>query len=150
MPAVLIQIADAVVAKLNQAGLKPPFTAGPPLAAVRAYTTELDLKDIKHLVLTVVPKEDDSEPLSRSQTADTYRVDIAVRRKIDPQDTPAVDALMNLVQEIKSLFRFGTLADYPQAAWTGTENNPAWFPGHLRELRQFTSVVTLTYELVGK
>jgi exodeoxyribonuclease V alpha subunit len=40
------------------------------------------------------------------------------------------------------------ITTYPSASWLRTENEPVYSPGHLEELRQFTSVLTLTFRVV--
>jgi hypothetical protein len=52
---------------------------------------------------------------------------------------------MELVQEIADRLRFDRLAGYPLAVWIKTEHTAIYAPEHLDQLRQFTSVLTLTF-----
>ncbi len=37
---------------------------------------------------------------------------------------------------------------HPSASWLSTTDEPVYSPGHLEELRQFTSVLTVTFRVV--
>jgi hypothetical protein len=52
------------------------------------------------------------------------------------------------VEEIGLFLRDRRLAACPAAVWLRTENVPIYAPEHLDELRQFTSVLTLTFRVV--
>ncbi len=44
-------------------------------------------------------------------------------------------------------FRFQRLSSYPGAMWLKTENVPIYAQEHMEQLRQFTSIITLTFRL---
>ncbi len=50
-------------------------------------------------------------------------------------------------EEIADYFRLRSLTEYPAATWVKTENDPVYSPDHMREMRQFTSVITLTFNV---
>jgi len=138
---VVAQIADAVVAALNAATLSQEFTA------VRTYLPVYDLKDMGTLHVTVAIRDRDEEPATRAKRKATYQIDVAVQKKIDPTDAAAGDALLYLVDQIAALFIGQRPTDYAAAICTAIEQNgPLYFPRHMREQRQFTSVLTLTFE----
>jgi hypothetical protein len=102
---------------------------------------------MKTLRVTVVPKAMTSGPLSRAQNLTDYQIDIAVQKKLNKSDNSEVDPLMIIVQEIADFFRLRRLTAYPSAAWISTEDSPIYAQEHFVELRQFTSVLTLTFRV---
>jgi hypothetical protein len=75
-------------------------------------------------------------------------VDVAVQKKLQSESNDEVDRLMSLVEEIADFFRGRKLSEYPRASWIAAANEPVYSPGHLEELRQFTSVLTVTFRMV--
>lgn len=140
MSANIVAIADAVTAELNGHSFSQPF------AAQRLYLPVFDLQSMSDLKVTVVPRGISSSALDRSRDSFDYQIDVAVQKKT-PNDVATIDALMLLVEEIGDHFRSNPLSSYPGARCTGVENTPVYAPDHLHELRQFTSVLTLTFRL---
>ena len=146
MSAITIEIADAVVAALNAATLSQPFTA------VRHYLPEFDLKEMGTLHISVVPAELDEEVADRTRDRAEYKIHVAVQKRVAKQDPPgldtaAIDALMQLVEEIDDLFRHNRLAGYEQAHWAKTENKPIYDPKQLKEHGLFTSLLVFTFRV---
>jgi hypothetical protein len=129
-------IADAVVAALNGHSFSQPFTAH------RAYLPIYDLKDMADLHVTVVPKGVEMTTAGRGLAQSDVQIDVAVQKRADPANNAEIDALMGLVQEIAEFIR--TTGRFGDAAWVKTENSPIYSQEHLGELRQFTSVLTVT------
>jgi hypothetical protein len=129
-------IADAVVAALNGHSFSQPFTAR------RAYLPVYDLKDMDSLHVTVVPKGVEMTTAGRGFAQSDVQIDVAVQKRLDPADNAQIDALMGLVQEIAEFVR--STGRFGDAAWVKTENSPIYSQEHLGELRQFTSVLTVT------
>lgn len=138
--ATIIQIADAVVAQLNAGAFSQPLTAE------RHYVPSFELADMETLHVTVVPRAISSSSLDRSRDAFTYEIDLAVQKKSDMAQA-SLDALMALVEEIADHFRTQPLASFPGARCMEVKNAPVFSLEHLHELRQFTSVLTLTFRL---
>ena len=139
---VISQIADAVVAELNAASLSLPLTAK------RLLLPSFELGEMKDLHVSVVPRGVQVLPGSRHQNQFDYAIDVAVQQKLDDLDNSTLDALLGLVEEIADLFRGRRLDSYPAAVWARTENEPVYSAEHLDQLRQFTSVLTLTFRLM--
>jgi hypothetical protein len=145
--AIVIDIADAVVAALN--GEDGPKVGQPPagLSATRAYRPAYDLKDMKDLHVTVVPKGLEMAMAGRGLAQNDAQIDVAVQKKLASADNAEIDALMGLVERIAEFVRSrGRLAD---AAWVKTENVPIYSLEHMEQLRQFTSVLTFTFRRIG-
>ncbi len=140
MPASIVAIADAVTAELNGSSFSQPFVAQ------RSYVPTYDLQTMNDLKVTVVPKGISSVSLDRSRDSFDYQVDVAVQKKTLIQ-LDVVDPLMLLVEEIADHFRTNLLVSFPGARFMNVENSPVFAPDHLQELRQFTSVLTLTFRL---
>jgi len=137
--ATVIAIADAVVTALNAGGFAQPFTA------VRLYRPQFELKDMGTLHVTVVPRGLLIQMASRGIDQHDYQVDVAVQKRLATEDTAEIDSLMALVEQIADRFRHKVLETDPEACWVKSENAPIYAPEHLEQLRQFTSVLTLTY-----
>ncbi len=142
MTAALVRVADAVVAEINAAALSMPVTAA------RAYQPVFDLAEMKDLHVTVVPKGVEQELGSRSGTPREVKVDVAVQKKLVAADAAEIDPLVELVEEIAGIFKLKRLAGCNQAVWAKTENVPVYSQEHMSELRQFTSVLTFTFQLL--
>lgn len=142
--AVIADIADAVVAALNAA---PNGTFSHAFTAVRHYLPVFDLKEMKDLHVTVVPKGVEMSMAGRGLMQTDLQIDLAVQKKLFIADNSEIDSLMNLMQEIYEFVR--ARGRFGQAAWIRTENVPIYSPEHLSELRQFTSVLTLTLRVLS-
>jgi len=136
----IVQVAEAVKESLNAASFSQPVNAE------RKYLPLFDLKDMKDLHVTVVPRGVAVSTLGRNRNQYDYQVDVAVQKKLADEGPLEVDPLMSLVEEIADHFRLKRLAGYPEACWTRTRNEPVYDPEHMNELRQFTSVLTFTFK----
>jgi len=144
----IIEIADAIVAELNSPG-EPGFSML--VHAERHYKPTFDLAEMKDLRVTVVPRGVELSGASRSMTQTDVQIDIGVQRKLPADaasDAAEIDALMRLVEEIADFFRSMRLSACPNVSWVRTENKPIYSPEHIEQLRQFTSVLTLTFRVL--
>ena len=133
------EIAQAVVDGLNTTAFSRPVTAE------RAYLPIFDLGAMLDLHVTVVAAGRTIAPLSRAERQVEHRIEIAVQQKLAGEGLSDCDPLLALVGEIADHFTGQRLAGAPEAAWVKTEHAPLVAPEHLNELRQFTSVLTVTY-----
>ena len=138
--ATLIDIANAVTAGLNRADLQPHFTAE------MSLLPEFELKELKTLRVTVVPRSLKTAVQNRESSGREVTIDIGVQQKTADEDRLA--ELLQLSENIIDVFDRKRLADYQQAICVKAENDPVYDPGHLREFRQFTSVITLTFKVL--
>ena len=137
----VIDIAEAVVHSLNQGLFSQEFVAR------RAYLPEFALPELADLQVTVVPKEQTIALHSRTATLHEIDLDIGIQQKVEPGDTAAIDALMNLTEEVLDHFRLQPLVGQPVVFWAATANRPIYAVEHLDELGQFTAIVTVTYKV---
>lgn len=140
--AVITDIADAVVAELNAGSFSLSFTAE------RLYLPAFELADMQSLHVTVVPKSVATDAAARTQNQQDYAIDVAVQQKLTSTANAPIDALVTLVEELADHFRFRRLQNYPDAIWLKTEQQPVYAPEHLEQLRQFTSLLTLTFRVI--
>jgi hypothetical protein len=140
MGALVIDIAEAVVAELSSA------TFSLPIAPERHYRPIFDLEELKTLRVTVVPKGIAIGSLSRISNQYDTSIDIAVQKRA--ADQAELDVLMLLVQEIADHLRLRRLTPFPGALWQKTENTPVYSPEHLEQKQVFTSVLTITWRVV--
>ncbi len=142
MPSVIVQIADAVKARLAAATFSLPVTVR------RAYSPFYDLKDMDGVRLTVVPEGNQIANLDRARFSYAVSVDVAVQRKVASDEPATVDPLMDLTQEVIDCLRATRqLAAFPDASFTRAEAKAIYSPAHVAEKRLFTSVTTFTYTL---
>lgn len=142
---VVCQIADAVVAELNGGSF------GQPLTAQRAYVPVFDLGEMANLHVTVVPRAASTERADRSSRQFDYSIDVAVQKKLSPPPgggNQESDELMLLVERIGDYFFGRRPATFNQAVCTKVDNDPIYSPEHWREMRQFTSVLTLVFRVL--
>lgn len=133
----IIDVAEAIVADLNAASFSQP------LSAERGYLPTFDLQEMNELKVTVVPKEDDGKLDTRNQSTHDYAIDIGIQKKPPNIDNTELDPLMLLTQEIADHFLFGKQA--AGATLISPTVRILYLQEHLQKLRQFTSVVTLTF-----
>ena len=140
---VITDVADAIVVELNAA------TFSQPVNAVRAYLPQYKLTEMQNLHVTVVPKGVVLASPDRCRSQADYSVDVAVQKKFSTGSNEELDALIQLVQDIVLYFRHTQrLESFPNAIWMKTEVPVLYAPDHMEQLRQFTSVLTLTYRVV--
>lgn len=137
-----IDVADAVVTELNGG------TFSQALSATRHYCPQFELAELKTLRTSVVPKGIVTTSLGRTSNQHDVSVDVAVQKKVDPNDSSALDGLMVLVGEVAEFFRLRRLTALPSAIWSKTENAPIYSPEHLESKQVFTSVLTFTFRVV--
>ena len=129
----IIRLAEAVAAEISVPG-----------EAEVMFAPELDLKGVKELRVIVVPAGLKMKPITRSASEDSLKIQIGVLKKCTEDEV--VD-LVNTVITIGRSFLDRKLAG---ATCTHIEYNPLYDPTHLRERRQFTGVVELTFKAVSR
>jgi hypothetical protein len=138
----VLNVADAVVAQLNTATLSQP------VQAERLYVPNFDLQDMQDLRVTVVPRELHVRGLDRGRNSYEAEIDLAVQKKFKKGDAAEIDPLVAFVEEIADLFRLKRLASFPGAIWSRTDHQVLYSQEHWDQLRQFTSLLTLTFRVV--
>ena len=142
----IAQIADAVVSELNAPGteFEGEFTAE------RHYRPRFEVATgaLDELRVSVVPRGISIEKATRAGDLHDVQIDVAIQKKLDDESPPALDALMNTVQQVADHVRGRRLSAFEDAAWRRIENEPIYAVDHLDELRVFTSVLTLTYRVL--
>ncbi|MEZ6193750.1 MAG: hypothetical protein R3C45_21110 [Phycisphaerales bacterium] len=142
-----LNIADAVVAELNTA---PPGTFDPAFTAVRRVLPVFDLTEMADLHVSVVPRAVDIAGATRTASQYDVQIDIGIQQKLasDGGDLDQqVPVLCELVDQIAAYLTRRVLQTMPNAIWVRLANDPIYAPEHLSQLRQFTSVLTLTYRI---
>ncbi|NIA06914.1 MAG: hypothetical protein GWP14_04615 [Actinobacteria bacterium] len=140
--AIIIDIAEAVKEELNGGTFSQAFTAE------RHYQPVFELKDMKTLHVTVVPKEIEMQLATRNTSQHDCGVDVAIQKKLESVDLAEIDELMGFVEEIIAFISRRKLASVPGALWIKTANEPIYAAEHMEQFRQFTSILTLTYRVL--
>ena len=140
---VLADIARAVADELNAQPFGQAFTA------CRHYRPQFGLEELATLRVSVVPRSLTLATASRARSTWEVAVDVAIQRRLlDPGNIVEIDTLVALVEEVIAFVDGRRLAAYPQAAFVGIENDPAYALDHMDELSVFTSVVTVRYRVL--
>ena len=137
---VLNAVADAVVESLNSATFSLPFEA------IRYYQPKFDLKEMTTLHVSVVPRSIVEKRVSRTLKAFDCGIEIGVQQRVGTEKSQ-LDALSNLVAEIRDRVRDVPLPAFPRSPVMELVIDPIFAPEHLDELRQFTSVVRVTFRV---
>ncbi|XZE55913.1 hypothetical protein SH139x_001962 [Planctomycetaceae bacterium SH139] len=137
----VIQIAESVTAQLNSASFSQTFTAK------RLYVPNFDLEELSELHVSVVPRDVLLSALDRLTNRYNVRIDIAVQQKFESGANAEIDPLLNLIEEISDLFRLKRLGSLPAARCITIEHPVIYSVEHWEQQRQFTSLLTLTFQL---
>jgi hypothetical protein len=129
----VVKLAEAVASRISAPG-----------DAEVMYAPELDLKGMKGLRIVVVPAGLVMKPLARGSTEDTLTVQVGVLRKCTEDDVP------DLVNTVVTIGRSFLDAALEGATCTDVKYAPLYDAAHLRERRQFTGVVELTFKAVSR
>jgi len=144
--ALVIEIADALVAVLNAEDFTQSFTA------TRRVRPSFEGVDMGDLHVTVTPRSFEAILVSRSVSQYDVQIDIGVQMKlpVDEDEDYGVANMCGLVEEIADFLDGKQLTGTGwKAAWLGpATNDPIYSTDHLAEKRLFTSVLTMTYRVL--
>ncbi len=155
MGAVLVDVAEAVKAELETGSFTLAIT---PERSYADWEDELESDEAGRIRCDVVPVQiARSELDARGELVYMAETDIGIRRRFD-NDAASwthgrvqlgdVDQLCQLVEQIHEFFaenngrRLSTLTG---ATWEASEIRASYVRDHLREWRQFTGIVRVTY-----
>lgn len=146
--ALIVQIADLVVAGLNAAEFSMEFTA------VRHWRPIWDLPALATLRVSVVPRAKERTRATRRDDQRDLIVQVGVQQKLtgrgsqpgEEVDVAEVDALVALVEELEEACADMGFDD-PSARCVTVACEPVADPDELHEKRTFTSVVTMTFRM---
>lgn len=142
MACVHTTIADAVTTALNAADMVKSFTA------TRVYIPELELRDAEDsLVVRVWPAPEGriTSFADRSRKRREYPVFIGIMQKCDVDDNDVLDEYAELLEEIEDLFVGERLTGYTSAVCISSEQVALFSWEAMRQERQYTGVVKLTF-----
>ena len=111
------------------------------------YVPNFDLEDMKELRVSVVPRDVELLPHDRAHNKYHCRVDVAVQKKFSKGTNEEIDPLVDLVEKIADEFRLKRLDSFQAARCVKAEHAVLYSAEHWEQLRQFTSLLTLTFEL---
>ena len=139
MPAVLVDIAQAVVEDLNAQPFSQAFTA------VRSYVPRAALEDLDVLRVSVVPRSTRPGLAARGRRQREVAIDVGIQRRLaDPDNLAEIDALVAFVEEVVDSLE-GRRLTAAGAGFLEIENEPAVAVEHLDQKGVFTSVITVRY-----
>lgn len=107
------------------------------------FAPEFDLKGIRDKRIVVVPSALKFKPLSRGCTEDSLKVQVGLIKKCTEDE---VEALVAETVDLGRRFLDETIA---KCVCTDVSYDPLYSAEHLRERRQFTGVIELTFRAVS-
>ena len=138
-----IALADAVAAEINTGSFSMPVTAQ------RMLLPEFELADLADLKVTVVPKSLQTVGLTRQAMRHEVEIEIGVQKKLTGTIDTELPQWIEFVQTIDTFLRKRTLTGAIDAAWLKSTIDPLYAREHLAQSRVFTSIITVTYLLIG-
>jgi hypothetical protein len=137
-------VADAVTQALNDASAAGTLSQS--ITAERLYFVDPDMTYPDGIYVPVIPTDLQSVPLTRGADQDDVFVDVGLIAKLETNEKQEVDALMALMEEIKSVLRQRLpLPNNRYASWFGRESKLLFSPEHLRERKKFFSITTFAF-----
>ena len=109
------------------------------LDAELSFAPQFDLADLAELKVVVVPTDFGLGVATRGAAEEEFGVEVGFLKKAAENELPD---LVRLVSDVAGRFPGQRFCD---AACTEAKFNPLYSPEHLRERRQFTSVLALTF-----
>lgn len=132
-------VAEALVSDLRELGFPSS------VVLQRAYLPLTELGELEALHVTVLIAGRTTSLAGRARIQIDHRLELAVQQRLGSDDPAAIDRLLDLVEDLTRTLSARRLAAAPDAVWVQAEHAPLVATEHLHELRQFTSLLTLTY-----
>jgi hypothetical protein len=157
MTAISVAVAQGMLTMLQTAKLSQDIA---PERSYADWDLALEDADNLHVDVVAVTTEQKSELAVRGPSIQyIIPVDIAIRQRFgsDKQnpdtgriEVASVDALCQLTEEIHELFMPNRLTDFSDGVWQETKILACPVLKHLKELRQFTGIVRVSFAVVKK
>lgn len=144
MPAKSVEIAAALVTRLNEATFSQPVQAARDYSPARALP---DLASTQAVKATVVMTARADAPAGRKVRENEYTLQVGIQKRAEPTDA-GFDPLVLLTEEVAD-----HLVDYPALAGTGgrvvrAEVLAVYLPDDADELRTFSSVIEVAVRVL--
>ncbi len=134
-------IADALVTAINANAFGGRW---PKLNSERTHFLQVDADQLGDIAIHVYPTERQSEPLNRKGNIHTYRVSMAVMKRLDATDPQAdADAIRHTAQQVDELIGDGTVL---RAGFVWLQND--WqmiVPEILETFNVYCSIITAVF-----
>ena len=137
--ALVIDIADAVVAELREGTFSQSFTP------LRRVSPQYDIAELAVLRVTVVPASMAISSDSRMASRHDVQIDVGIQKKLGRSVDDDIAPLCNLVDEIGEFLKRRRLSQMPQVLFLSLTNDPIYAVEHLVDNGVFTSVLRITY-----
>lgn len=141
MPALIVEVAEAVTDVLNAAPLSQAFTAE------RLYVPVHELPDLDTLRVSVIAAKATTTRLSRSQNQYEFEIAVEIRKRCEDVTPTAFDPLLYLAEEIAELFRDNGLAAVADARCWEARIAPVFSSDHADQQKVFAALVTLVFRV---
>lgn len=152
---VLASIADALVTALNGGTFETPFEAERSYGAWDERLETFETLQVDVVPLTV-PNPEDQGLATRGSLKYDYSIDVIVRKRFGAKDQGAtgqisnakIDPLVRLTEQILEFVPMRELVDYDEAIWQSSRLRFLAYRKHLREWRQYTGLVRVSYAVL--
>ena len=145
--ATIADLANAVAAEVETIGLGMPFTVE------RGYFFEAELEELKKVHIAVAQAGLATMIQDRKSVSRIWQIQLGVRKKLETMETKQrsqeLDLLVGLVSQLVEGFELRRLADLSNAIWIKTEYPVPYNAEHLKNWRQFTAVVSLSFRMLS-
>lgn len=135
-------LGDEIVDNLNAV-----TTFSQTFEAKRVYNVVFDVKELKHLQVSVMTPLIDQQIISRIGNQDYTQVSIIIGKHCNPQELSSVDPLMDFVEEVADHFRD---LDFGSATWKSSKTVIPYSPDDMTEERTFAAAIHLIYAITWK
>ena len=137
-------VARDLVAYLNAYA----FGSVNPFVAAYSWMPELDVVDLDALSVTVHPQANEVVMADRSSTYSEYQVVILIAKRVvgDQDDDLIMDEPDSVANAIKDATIKMVLPNVNTVFWLKTIYDSIGLPDKIRENRQFTAVLTVTFK----
>lgn len=135
---VISDVLDDVVSTINAGSLG--------VTAEKKYIPQLKLSEVVTSDQVFVTPGDTAY-INHTRSSTRREVQILVIVMSKTADNGDVEAALDLVEDIAGLFDRDTSMPASSALWGNAENDPVYLRSNMEEMRQFTSVLTLTFNV---
>ena len=127
----VLKIAEAVAKELSE------------YRAEVQYSPEFELRELESMRVVVVPVATEYKTLSRASREELTKVQIGILKRATEDEMP------DLLRFVEGLGLGFLNRKFARAICLIVAYNPIYFPEHLRERGQFTSVIELTFKQIS-
>lgn len=150
MASKVAQVADAVKALLDANAWTIGNPIGATFVAERVFVPEAKTEDLADLRVTVLPASIAIARESRNSHRHGYAISVAVRKRVQSEDTEELDPLLEVAELVLDTLRSNPISTADLGALSAVEvsSEPIFSVAMIQTERVFLAVCTVTYPAV--